>query len=203
MKYSSKYPLKPFQDSDPSKLRRVIAEYPLATVISQTKDFPLVSQIPLIYHPTDNALRGHVDRNNPHCDELRKGENIYCIFNGPNHYISPSIYPDTQYPGWNYVAVHVEGRVRAFEDKNKLTDLLLETASHNEPEDSGYNLSPSQENFHRLVQYILGFEIEISDIRGVLKLAQDKGPKHAGLAKDHLSKVVQQDISDFLEAMLS
>lgn len=202
MKFSDVYPLRPFQAYDPDKLQRVISAYPLATVISQGRPFPAVSQVPLIYDSVGNVLRGHLDRNNPHCAELQRGGNIYSVFNGPNHYMSPAIYPDSQYPGWNYIAVHVEGTVRAIDDVEWLQELLIRTAELNEPSGSGYQLSASQDNFHALLRHILGFEIEITDMRGILKLAQDKGEEHAALASKHLASVMQRDISDFLREML-
>ena len=202
MRFTDAYPLKPFQVSDSEKLSRVISSYSLATVISQRGDFPAVSQVPLVHDSAANVLQGHMDRNNPHCAELRKGGEIYCVFNGPSHYISPAIYPDTQYPGWNYIGVHVEGTVRAIDDREWLTDLLLLTAEAHEPPDSGYRLSPAQENFHTLIDYILGFEIEISDMRGIFKLAQDKGAEHAALARDHLAVLAQKDISGLLRELM-
>lgn len=202
MKFTNQYPLKPFQVYDTHRLQRAMAAYPLATVISQCDRFPLVSQIPLLYEPGANVLHGHLDRNNPHSAEIERGGNIYCVFNGPNHYISPSIYPDTQYPGWNYIAVHVEGIVRPIADADWLKELLLRTADVHEPVDSGYQLLPTQKNFHSLLRYILGFEIRVSDLRGVFKLAQDKGMAHAELARNHLSELVRRDTSAFLDEML-
>jgi len=202
MNFSDVYPLRPFQVCDPDKLQRVISAYPLATVISQGGDFPAVSQVPLIFDPVANVLRGHLDRNNPHCAELKRGGNICSVFNGPNHYMSPAIYPDTQYPGWNYIAVHVEGTVRAIDNLEWLKELLIRTAELNEPSGSGYQLSASQDNFHALIKHILGFEIEITDMRGIFKLAQDKGDGHAALASKHLASVMQRDITEFLREML-
>ena len=202
MTFSERYPLPPFQSTDPEKLNAVMRRCPLATVISQQSRFPMVSQVPLVLSDNGKALRGHLDRNNPHCALIEKGGPIYCMFSGPNHYMSPSIYPDSQYPGWNYVAVHVEGTVIAHSDSAWLTDLLLQTADENEQVDSTYTLTPAQDRFESLLDYILGFEIEVSDRRGILKLAQDKGSHHAGVARDHLASVMRQDITEFLDEML-
>ena len=180
----------------------MIAEYPLATVVSQGDSYPTITQVPLILSENGAALRGHFDRNNPHCEEILSGGNVYCLFNGPNHYITPSIYPDTQYPGWNYVAVHVKGVVRPIEDKTWLKELLLALAARNEPENSGYELSPTQANFAELLNYILGFEIDIVEMKGIFKLAQDKGPEHAEIARRHLAEVTQSDVGDFLNEMM-
>ena len=153
MKFTERYPLAPFQVDDTAQLATVISDYPLATVISQREKIPLVTQVPLLFDAETKTLRGHMDRNNPHCDALAGGGAIYCVFNGPNHYISPAIYPDTQYPGWNYVAVHVEGMVETKTDPAWLTNLLLQTATENEPANSGYELRPDQARFDELLQY--------------------------------------------------
>ena len=202
MKFSKRYPLKPFQQQDMVKIRRVISDYPLATLISHNEDFPTVSQVPLLFDDTGGKLLGHFDKNNPHCAEVLEGGNMYVLFNGPNHYITPSIYPDTQYPGWNYVAVHVKGEVQPISDADQIADILFKTATLNEPADSLYQLNSKLENFDRLISMILGFEIEILDIKGVFKLAQDKGTPHVDIARDHLVNMGRKDITNFLNILL-
>lgn len=203
MQFSSQYPLKPFQQEDWAKVRLVIKEYPLATLIIQSEGYPIVTQVPLILDKSEKKLLGHFDRNNPHCAAIRGGSPIYCLFNGPNHYITPSIYPDEQYPGWNYVAVHIKGFVRTIDDEVRLSEILLQTASENEPAGSGYTLTPAQTNYHRFIKMILGFEIEILDFKGVFKLALDKSPENVQLAARHLNEVEKRDISDFLGLLLA
>lgn len=202
MKFTDRYPLKVFQEHRDDKLWRVMRAYPLATVISQRQSYPAVSQLPLICDTERRVLSGHLDRNNPHCEALAEGGEVYCVFNGPNHYMSPEIYPDSQFPGWNYIAVHVEGTVRPVEDRDWLEETLIRTAEENEAPGSAYRLLPSQDNFDVLIDYILGIEIEITDMRGIFKLAQDKGPKHAELARRHLASMARRDTSDFLGEML-
>lgn len=124
------------------------------------------------------------------------------MFNGPNAYMTPTIYPDEQYPGWNYVAVHVQGRVKPITDEQRLADLLIETAQLNEPAGSTYTLQPSQRNFDLYIKMILGFEIEILDAKGIFKLAQDKGQSHAELARRYLTRVGKNDVGEFLNILL-
>ena len=202
MEFHANYPLKPFRQLDKDKLRRVVEKYPLATLISQSDPFPVISQIPLMIDAEGETLRGHLDRNNPHCPEILAGGDIYCLFHGPNHYMSPAIYPDRHFPGWNYVTVHVRGTVRPIEDLEWLKELLLDTAEAHEPPGSGYRLSPSQENFDVFIRMILGFEIEIADMKGIVKLAQDKGSENAELARRHLAAVLKEDIGEFLDELL-
>ena len=202
MQFSSHYPLKQFQETRFEKLKLVIEHYPLATVISQSRPFPLVSQIPLILDQENRKLSGHLDMNNPHCEGIKNGGEVYCLFYGPNHYISPSIYADEQFPGWNYVTVHITGIVKPLLDRDDLVDILLKTAQHNEPVESNYRLETSQANFDILSTMIVGFEIEITDARGIFKLAQDKALENTRLAAVQLNHTSSQDISILLEQLL-
>jgi transcriptional regulator len=143
MQFSDHYPLTPFQITDFEKLKIVIERFPLATIISQRPDTPMVSQIPLILDEDNQNLLGHFDKNNPHCQDILKEEKIYCVFSGPNHYMSPEIYPDEQFPGWNYVSVHVTGTVKAITEHEKLEEILLNTTKYNEKPASKYGLKTS------------------------------------------------------------
>jgi len=204
MKFNQHYPLPQFQSDELDKIITTIKTFPLATIITQQASQPIVSQVPLILIEENNTLklRGHFDQNNPHCKALAENKDVYCLFNGPNHYISPDIYPNKQFPGWNYTAVHIEGKVSLFNDYEKLKQLLLTLCSENESQNSKYILSSNQENFDKFIQWIVGFEIEIYDIKGIFKLSQDKGPELAGIAKSHFIKVINNGVNEYLENIL-
>jgi predicted FMN-binding regulatory protein PaiB len=202
------YPLTPFQSSDPSKMNAVIRAYPLATLISQSAGddrWPTITQVPLVLHADRGprgTLLGHFDANNPHAGELRRDPRVTCLFQGPNHYVTPSIYPTEHYPGWNYVAVHIHARARVMTDRESVRALLFELAALHEPPGSGYRLRGEQTNFERFLDMIFGFELEIVDARAIFKLAQDKGEECAELAAVHLAREVQKDVLPLLRDLL-
>ncbi len=205
MRFEENYPLKVFQCVESSTIQKIITCYPLATLISGCRKLPEVTQVPLIFSSANddfNILEGHLDINNPFASEVRNGEEVYCLFNGPNSYISPSIYPDEQFPGWNFVSVHITGVLKPVEEQSALTDILIRTAENNEESDSGYKLSPDQRNFTQLLDYILGFQVEIHDAKAVIKLAQDKSASNTLLAKARLEEMATRDISAFLDDLL-
>jgi transcriptional regulator len=181
------YPLRPFQVSDWPRLARVLRTYPLATLISQAEGWPLVTQVPLILDEGRGFLYGHFDRNNPQGPYLLEHPEVLALFQGPNHYISPTIYPTEQYPGWNYFTAHLKTRA-APREREQVRESLFRLAELHEPAGSGYTLSPTQRNFELYLDQIFGFELEILEARGVFKLAQDKGPENAKLAAAHLAK---------------
>lgn len=189
------YPLAPFQSVDLEKLHAVMEAHPLATLISRTEDWPLVTQVPLILERGRGErgfLLGHFDGNNPHGPWLERTPEVYCLFQGPNHYMSPSIYPTPQYPGWNYYTVHVKARAHPVKDRERVRASLFRLAELHEPADSGYRLSAAQRNFEVYLDMVCGFELEILEARGILKLAQDKGADHAAIAAEHLARVIRE-----------
>ena len=206
MQFTDQYPLAPFQSVDPAKIDRIIMTYPLAALVLQTESGPQITQIPLIYSEPKSqphVLVGHMDINNPFAEYLDDERDVYCLFSSPDSYISPSIYPDTQFPGWNYVSAHVTGRISKMTTREELADSLLALAAQNESSDSTYTLTPSQSGFHSLLQYIVGVRIEVKDSKAIIKLSQDKSTSNTVLAEQHLAQRATEDISEFLADMLA
>ena len=90
----------------------VIKTYPLATIVSVKNNEPLITHLPLIYNDDGNLI-GHIDIYNPQAEVLKNDNDITIIFSGPQCYISPSIYTTKQLPTWNYIRVHLKGKVKA------------------------------------------------------------------------------------------
>lgn len=201
------YPLEPFQSADLDKIHAVMQAYPLATLISRTEAWPVITQVPLVLdreRGERGVLIGHFDANNPHGPLLAQNPDVYCLFHGPDHYMSPMIYPTEQYPGWNYFTVHVKARARPLTDRERVRALLFRLAELHEPPDSGYTLRPTQANFERFLSMVSGFELEILEARGLFKLAQDKGPDNAALAAAHLARTLRdRDVLPLLSHLLA
>lgn len=201
------YPLTPFRSADADKMHAVMRAFPLATMISRYggDGWPTITQVPLVLHADRGAhgtLLGHFDGNNPHAAILRGDAKVTCLFHGPNHYMTPSIYPTEHYPGWNYVTVHVHARARVMTDRERVRALLFELAALHEPPDSGYRLRGEQRNFERFLDMVVGFELEIVEARAIFKLAQDKGRECAELAAVHLARTAQKDTLPLLQELL-
>lgn len=197
---SEHYPLPPFRCEDPEKIKALIRHSPLATLISIRGEWPLITQIPLLLE--QNSLVGHLDANNPQIEALRANPRVTCLFHGPNHYITPTIYPEEHYPGWNYATVHIRAKAREIEDIEQIRSSLFALAEAHEPADSGYRLKPSQRNFELFSTQIRGFEFQILEAKGIFKLAQDKGEGNARLAGQHLCNLVRPNPSELLEQLL-
>src|SRR4051794_40418278 len=105
-----------FAVADQDAINRVVREFGFATLISRTADDVLVSHVPVLVEGSDaapaGAIIGHVAAANPHSVTLSQGAGLL-VFNGPDDYVSPNWYgePAAAVPTWNYVAVHVRGKL--------------------------------------------------------------------------------------------
>lgn len=195
------YPPPKHQENDKVHLLEVIKTYPLATVISVKDNTPLITHLPLIYRETDGKLIGHIDIYNPQTSLLKDENEVTVIFYGPQCYISPSIYTTTQLPTWNYVRVHLTGKVTKIESTAALKQSLITMTEFLEAPENQYVLEPDNPRLDKNLEYIKMFEITIDTWEGKFKLSQDKKPKDKENARQALIKANQESIKQFLDSI--
>ncbi|MHA7843348.1 MAG: FMN-binding negative transcriptional regulator [Winogradskyella sp.] len=196
-----KYPPKHHQDSDLNHIIEVIKTYPLATIISIKDNEPLITHLPLIYE--EGKLIGHIDIYNPQTEYLKDNKDITVLFYGPQCYISPSIYSTTQLPTYNYIRVHLKGKVTAIEDKNALKQSLIKMTEFLEAPNPKYTLEPDNPRLDANLSYIKMFEIDITNWEGKFKLSQDKKTSDMMAAREELIRVNQESIRQFLDKVFN
>mgnify|MGYP002858255039 CR=1 FL=1 len=191
------YPPKIHQDNDIQHMVEVIKTYPLATLISIKNEEPLITHLPLVYNESGKLI-GHIDKYNPQGALLKNDNPITIIFSGPQCYISPSIYETTQLPTWNYIKVHLKGKVKAIESKEALKSSLITMTEFLEQPEHKYVLEPDNQRMIGALDYIEMFEITIDSWEGKFKLSQDKKPKDITNAREELIRSNQASIKLFL-----
>ncbi|MBT8254057.1 MAG: FMN-binding negative transcriptional regulator [Flavobacteriaceae bacterium] len=197
-----KYPPPHHQDDNRDHMIEVIKSYPLAIIISVKENEPLITHLPLVYRE-DGKLIGHIDIYNPQTKLLKDQNEVTIIFSGPQCYISPSVYSSTQLPTWNYIKVHLKGKVKAIESKEALKESLIKMTEFLEGSKPKYILKPDNPRMARALDYIKMFEIEITDWEGKFKLSQDKKKTDIKLAKEELIRANQVSIALFLNRVFS
>jgi len=196
-----KYPPQHHQDSDRNNIIEVIKTYPLATLISVKNNVPLITHLPLIFE--NNKLVGHIDIYNPQTKLLKDNNDVTILFYGPQCYISPSIYSTTQLPTWNYIRVHLKGKVKAVESTKALKKSLIAMTEFLESPDHKYVLEADNPRLDANLGYIKMFEIDIKTWEGKFKLSQDKHPKDIKLARTELVRANQESVKRFLDGVFS
>jgi transcriptional regulator len=168
-----------FHETDRDALHALIESYSFATLISPGSTEPMITHLPLLLdrgRGAQGTLIGHVARANPHWRTLQEQPDTTAIFHGPHAYVSPSWYGvHPSVPTWNYAVVHAAGQARLIHEPQALEQItrrLVDAFESPRPEPWRMDL-PS--DFHlQMLGAIVGFEIEIRQLRGKFKLSQNR-----------------------------
>lgn len=193
------YPPPHHQSHDIEKMISVIKHFPLGMLVTAKYGKPFVTHIPFIYNETSKKLVAHLDRSNPQLETLTENAEVTVVFKGPNTYISPSIYSTPQLPTWNYIIVHVTGKLQLINDPEAIKQTMLDMTEFLEGSEQKFILKKDDPRMERLINYIQAFEIEITNWEGKFKLSQDKNSQDFENAKKELIKKSRKDCSGFIE----
>jgi transcriptional regulator len=127
------------------------------------------------------TLRAHLARANPQVQELAAVEECLVAFQGPQHYISPSLYPTKRetgkvVPTWNYITVHAWGRPQVMDDAGWLRRQIDDLTNHREQSSAApWHVADAPEPFVAMqIKAIIGLEIPIARIEGKWKVSQNR-----------------------------
>ncbi|WP_410004309.1 FMN-binding negative transcriptional regulator [Aequorivita nionensis] len=192
------YPPPHHQSNEIEKMISVIKHFPLGILVTAKDGKPFVTHIPFIYNETSKKLVAHLDRNNPQLETLKDEAEVTVVFKGPDTYISPSIYTTPQLPTWNYIIVHVTGKLQLINEPEAIKQTMLDMTEFLEGKEQNFILKNDDPRMERLINYIQAFEIEITNWEGKFKLSQDKNAQDFENAKMELIKNSGKDISRFI-----
>ncbi|RSD29002.1 FMN-binding negative transcriptional regulator [Mesobacillus subterraneus] len=183
-----------FKLEDEAMIHEFIEKYSFATLISQHNGVPYATHLPLAFRKTENALYGHFARPNQQWKDA-VNQQVLAIFHGPHSYISPSWYETMNaVPTWNYVSVHVYGKMEIIEDQQVIFKSLNEMVGKYETASSPYNLSEVDASYiDGMSQGIVAFKINITKIEGKAKLSQNHPAERQKLIIKQLENSTQQD----------
>ena len=163
---------------------RLIATHPLGLLISAGPGGLQANHVPFLVDAAASergTLRAHLARANPHIGELANVTECLIVFQGPQQYISPSLYPTKQetgkvVPTWNYITVHAWGRPQVIDDASWLRKQIDDLTRHNEGRRAApWQVSDAPEAFVTAqVKGIVGIEIPIARIEGKWKVSQNR-----------------------------
>lgn len=167
-----------FAVTDLAVLHEFMERHSFATLVSHDGTEPFASHVPLLLDRDagpHGRLIGHVARANPQWKHAA-GQRVLAIFSGPHAYISPTWYgAQNVVPTWNYVAVHVYGVLRLIDDIERLREIVRRTvAVYEATMPHPWSVDMPEEGFiDKLLEAIVGFEIDVDRIEGKWKLNQN------------------------------
>ena len=173
-----------FEETRIDVLHSLVRERSLATIVVATEEGLSVDHIPLLLDEGSGpfgVLRGHVARANPILKATRTDMDAVAIFQGPDHYITPSWYATKKetgkvVPTWNYVVVHAYGRPAFIDDQAWLRGHVEQlTRRHEAIRHVPWKVSDAPEEYvAQLIGGIVGVEMPIGRLVGKWKLGQNR-----------------------------
>ena len=182
------------QQADRESIVALIRAHPLGLLISHGPSGLLANAIPFLIE--GNTLLAHVARANPQWRDLDTAEEALVVFQGPQHYVSPSWYETKRethkvVPTWNYLIVQARGRPRVTDDAPWLRAQIEALTNKQEAGRAApWKVADAPDDFIAMqMRAIVGVEIEIADLRGKWKASQnrnaaDRAGVVAGLERD-------------------
>lgn len=190
------YDLPYHKEKDERVIRQFIDQHPFAFLTGcDSENRPVATQVPVFIEEQDGRkiLSGHIMRNTDHHKAFLQNENVLVVFTGNHTYVSASWYSNPYVAStWNYMSVHARGVIR-FLNGAGLEAVLRKTSLHfenyNERSPTVYDNLPSEFK-KKVMNFIVGFEIDVVEMDTVFKLSQDRD---AESYRNIIEKLKEQD----------
>ena len=173
-----------FDETRVDILHQAIRAHSLGLLIRNGSEGLTADSIPFLVAdgPADfGRLQAHVARANPLWKELKDGDDVLVVFQGPQHYITPSWYLTKQetgkvVPTWNYVMVQAHGRITIRDDAAYVgAQMRALTEAHEGDRAKPWAVDDAPADFLAMqMRAIVGIEIEITRLIGKWKVSQNR-----------------------------
>ncbi|HCL63680.1 MAG TPA: transcriptional regulator [Rhizobium sp.] len=184
----------------------LIRAHPLGLLISSGEDGLMANPIPFRLAKADEGLgtlQAHMAKANPQWRALAKGAEVLIVFQGADHYITPSWYEAKRetgkvVPTWNYAIVQVRGNVRVIEDSQWIRAQVGRlTDGHEGKRMIPWAVGDAPDDFITAqLKGIIGIEVEVTGIEGKWKVSQNRGePDRRGVADGLTAESTEEAIS--------
>ncbi len=165
-------------------LHDLIESQPLASLVTMGRSGLFASHLPMVIERESakhGLLKGHLSRANPQWRDFLPSVEALAIFSGPQHYITPSWYPEKLetgkvVPTWNYAVVHAYGHLKVIEDTAWLMDHLKSlTSIHEAALSQSWKVSDAPADYiESLAKGIVGLELPIERLEGKWKVSRNQ-----------------------------
>jgi transcriptional regulator len=164
-----------FEPRDAADIRQLIADHPLAWLISG--DFH-ASPLPLIAETDDSgaviALFGHCALRNALVADFRANPRGLILFNGPAGYVPTTLLSKPDWaPTWNYAVLRfiVEVEFVGDETRDAIEQLVAKM------EDGAWSTASLGPRYDAMLDQIIAFRAHVRSAEHSFKLGQDESPR--------------------------
>jgi transcriptional regulator len=165
------------------ELHALIRDRVFGLLISNGAEGLVANSVPFVLDPSASrlgVLKVHLARANPQWRHLQERPDVLVVFQGLDHYITPSWYATKQetgkvVPTWNYTMVQAKGQAKVMDDVWLAQQIEELTRMLEQRREQPWAVGDAPADFIAMQRRaIVGVEIEILDIRGKWKTSQNR-----------------------------
>lgn len=193
-----------YKNENQAEIEQFLHENGFAILVNQTNEKLWATHIPLILGTNSNGkqiLIGHISKLNPQAESFKQNDEVLAIFSGSHSYISSSWYDHENVPTWNYLAVHVYGKVQLHSYEESIEGLKKLVNKYEAKSEKPIRIEDLSEKTMREARGIVSFEIEISSIEAQKKLSQNRDDKNYQNIISELEKTNENQAIEIAKAM--
>ena len=171
------------RNEDLPALHALIRERVFGLLISDGAEGLTANSVPFVLDAAASrlgTLKVHLARANPQWRDLEASPDALIVFQGHDHYITPSWYATKRetgkvVPTWNYTMVQAKGRAKVMDDAWLGQQIEELTQTLEQRREAPWAVGDAPADFIAMQRRaIVGVEIEILDIRGKWKTSQNR-----------------------------
>jgi transcriptional regulator len=165
-----------YKNENQEDIQNFIHQNGFGILVNQTNGKLWATHIPLLLEEKDGKqiLVGHVSKINPQVESFQVNDEVLAIFSGAHSYISSSWYDHENVPTWNYLAVHVYGKLTIYNHEQAVDSLKRLVDKYEAKSKNPIRIEDLSSKTMREARGIIAFEIEITAIEAQKKLSQNR-----------------------------
>ncbi|CAM4112880.1 FMN-binding negative transcriptional regulator [Flavobacterium sinopsychrotolerans] len=170
-----------YKNENQEEIKKFLQENSFGILINQTNGKLCATHIPLeldINKEGKDILCGHISKENPQWNGFTDNDQILAVFSGPHSYISSSWYDHENVPTWNYIAVHVYGKIKIIEGEAVIESLKKLVDKYEQNSENPVRIENLSKKTMMQSRGIVAFEIEITEIQATKKISQNRDEKN-------------------------
>ena len=170
-----------YKNEDQEEIKKFLQDNSFGILINQTNGKLWATHIPLELGTNTEGktiLEGHISKENLQWNGFLESNEVLAIFSGPHSYISPSWYDHENVPTWNYIAVHVYGKIKIIEGQAVIDSLKRQVDKYEQKSKNPVRIEDLSKKTMMQARGIVAFEIEIDKIEATRKMSQNRDSKN-------------------------
>lgn len=169
-----------YKNENQQDIQNFIHQNGFGILVNQTDGKFWATHIPLLLEEKDGKqfLVGHVSRENPQAESFKTNDNVLAIFTGAHTYISSSWYDHENVPTWNYLAIHIYGKVKLHSLEETIEALKRLVNKYEAKSENPIRVEDLSKKTMLQARGVVSFEIEITAIEAKKKLSQNRNDKN-------------------------